>query len=80
MKIERKNLTCGQLEKLIQWESEGMPTETIKLGYSIGSRGNNNFHSTWAFRRDGNIYRFYGDGRSTWRKMINKYGFDNVRG
>ncbi len=77
MKINRSELTSGQAAKLAAWESQGMPTECVKLGYSIGSRGNNNFHSTWAFR-DGRIENFSGDSRSTWRRFVRKYGFANV--
>ena len=79
MKLERTQLTSGQLSKLEYWKKHGMPTEIIKLGYSCGSRGNGNFHSTWAWR-DGHIEKIWGDGRSTWRSMIRKYGIDNVTG
>jgi hypothetical protein len=77
MKLTRNELTPGQTAKLNRWERDGMPTECIKLGYSVGSRGNNNFHSTWAFR-DGNIENFPGDSRSTWRRFVKKYGYENI--
>lgn len=77
--LQRNQLTVGQEKILSRWEAESRPTEVVKLGYSIGSRGNNNFHSTWAFRSTSEIVRIYGDGRSTWRQMIRKYGRENVR-
>ena len=77
MKIKRESLTRGQKGILERWESDGKPTEVVKLGYSCGCRGNNNFHSTWAFR-SGEIIRIYGDSRNAWRGMIRRYGYDQV--
>ena len=77
MKIDRSYLTTGQEARLKQWESDGKPGIVCKLGYSIGSRGNNNFHSTWAWG-NGVIECILGDSRNTWRKMVRKYGRNNV--
>ncbi len=79
MEMTRTELTNNQLAKLEKWEAEGKPTACIKLGYSTGSRGNGNFHSTWAFRENGKIIRYFEDSRSTWRRMIKKYGSGEVR-
>ena len=78
--MERNLLTVGQLGNLTAWETAGYPTPVKKLGYSIGSRGNDNFHSTWAVRENEQTTttRIYGDGRSTWRGFIRKYGVENV--
>jgi hypothetical protein len=79
--MNRDELTTGQAAALRAWEDAGFPTTVKKLGYSCGSRGNGNYHSTWAIRNNEGfveIIRITGDGRSTWRKMVKTYGPNNV--
>lgn len=76
--VSRDELTIGQLSKLETWETQGKPGKVIKLGYSCGSRGNNNFHSTWAYKR-GPIVRIQGDSRNAWRMMVGCFGMGHVR-
>ena len=69
-------LTESQNSRLESWIAGGMPTALKKIGYSNGSRGNDNYHSTYAFRRPGGKYlveRFFEDNRSTYRRLKSKY-------
>jgi len=70
-------LTSGQQSKLAHFQETGKQGQICKLGYSQGSRGNSNFHSTWCVYGE-EPFMVKGDSRSAWRKFVSKYGRENV--
>ena len=71
-------LTTGQNMRYEWSKKNGAPGQICKLGYSQGSRGNSNFHSTWCvFGRE--PFRISGDSRAAWRRFVREYGIHNIR-